>query len=107
MQLGRVVFGSRVRPPVTVAVDMAPLYERTARGALRREYAKGVQDGMRIALELSLGTPSAGGDPFPGTRYVEFVAWAQRALERLPRTGVESAPDDDDGLEPISTGGRP
>jgi hypothetical protein len=51
--------------------------------ALKDLYAKGVGDGMEIALSLLLGRESHGGIPFQGPLSPEAQNWAMTALAAL------------------------
>lgn len=61
--------------------EMNPVHE-----ALVREFASGWVAGCTDALTLALGQPKDGAPdavPYTGPLPAEFIAWAERALEKL------------------------
>lgn len=62
--------------------------------AKARDYAAGLADGMRIALQLSIGErPDSGGNPYEGLHDEDYRIWARKAITAIEQVILEDGRD--------------
>ena len=71
-----------------------PLME-AVKEARKKDYGRGLFDGMRVAFQLILGQrPDNGGSPYPGRLNQSAEEWAERQLAAIERMILEDAERD-------------
>jgi hypothetical protein len=77
-----------------MAAEVDPLLE-AVKEARKKDYGRGLADGMRVAFQLMLGQrPDSGGSPYPGRLNQSAEEWAERQLAAVERMILEDAERD-------------